>query len=56
MNYMRTPYINAEATYSIILALFLEIEDSEEFTLDCLRQSEKWKHLISLVDEAAQMS
>ena len=36
-----------------IRALFFEIEDCEELTMDCLRgQSEKWKHLTSLVDEA----
>ena len=39
-----------------IRTLYFEIEDSEDFTVDCLKQSEKWKHLISLVDEAAQMS
>lgn len=36
-----------------IRALFFEIEDHGELTMDCLRgQSEKWKHLTSLVDEA----
>jgi len=36
-----------------IRALFFEIEDCGELTMDCLRgQSEKWKHLTSLVDEA----
>ena len=36
-----------------IRALFFEIEDCGELTLDCLKgQSEKWKHLTSLVDEA----
>lgn len=36
-----------------IRALFLEIEDCGELTMDCLKgQSEKWKHLTSLVDEA----
>ena len=39
-----------------IRALFFENEDSEDFTVDCLRCSEKWKHLISLVDETARMS
>lgn len=40
-----------------IRALFFEIEDSEEFTMDCLKgRSENWKRLISLVDEAARMS
>lgn len=36
-----------------IRALFFEIEDCGELTMDCLKgQSEKWKHLTSLVDEA----
>ena len=36
-----------------IRALFFEIEDCGELTMDCLKgQSEKWKHLVSLVDEA----
>jgi hypothetical protein len=36
-----------------IRALFLEIEDCGELTMDFLKgQSEKWKHLTSLVDEA----
>lgn len=36
-----------------IRAFFFEIEDCGELTLDCLKgQSEKWKHLTSLVDEA----
>ena len=36
-----------------IRALFFEIEDCGELTMDCLMgQSEKWKHLTSLVDEA----
>lgn len=36
-----------------IRALFFEIEDCGELTMDCLRgQSEKWKHLTSLVAEA----
>jgi len=36
-----------------IRALFFEIEDCGELTLDCLKgQSEKWKHLTFLVDEA----
>jgi hypothetical protein len=36
-----------------IRALFLEIEDCGELTMNCLKgQSEKWKQLISLVDEA----
>ena len=38
-----------------IRALFFEIEDCGELTLDCLKgQSEKWKHLTSLVDEVLQ--
>lgn len=36
-----------------IRALFFEIEDCGELTMDCLKgQSEKWKHLTSIVDEA----
>ncbi|MCR4857039.1 MAG: hypothetical protein K5890_02410 [Bacteroidales bacterium] len=36
-----------------IRALFFEIEDCGELTINCLKgQSEKWKHLTSLVDEA----
>ena len=35
------------------LETLLKIEDCGELTMDCLRgQSEKWKHLTSLVDEA----
>jgi len=36
-----------------IRALFLEIEDCGELTMECLKgRSEKWLHLTSLVDEA----
>lgn len=36
-----------------IRALFFEIEDCGELTMDCLKgRSERWQHLVSLVDEA----
>lgn len=36
-----------------IRALFFEIEDCGELTMDCLKgRSERWLHLVSLVDEA----
>ncbi|MBO6051122.1 MAG: hypothetical protein J6P65_03975 [Bacteroidales bacterium] len=39
-----------------IRELFLEIEDCGELTMECLKgQSEKWKHLIFLVDEAVSI-
>ena len=59
LNKLLNNHLISKEKYDIsrkIRALFLEIEDCGELTTECLKgQSEKWKHLISLVDEAVQM-
>ena len=59
LNKLLNNHLISKEKYDIsrkIRALFFEIEDCGELTTECLKgQTEKWKHLIALVDKAVQM-